>query len=294
MKLKDALFETYIDWKKDLEPGWLDVLSDTELAFDAVDSSLELEAWEPIFPARKGRRILGAPSDASTLSAFEKLTPNAVRVVLIGQDPYPNIAQATGRAFEQGDVKDWVQESHDVTKSMRRILQVVGDFRSGTKDYTTEDVPGWQRLIRDLKEKRLQIENRPELFSKWVNQGVLLLNAGLTISRFEKGGHPHQLKGHIPLWRPVIDSVMRFLAERQAEPVLFVLWGDEAMNVFRDSGIERVAKDADTWQKNVQFVYRRHPAYGKEVKDILFFQNENRFVEINAALTAMGAELINW
>lgn len=293
MKLKQALHETYADWKKDLAPEWLNVLSGTELAFDDVDDSLELEAWEPIFPARKGKRILGAPTDASSFRAFENLTPGAVRVVVLGQDPYPNVAQATGRAFEQGDVNNWVQESHDVTESMRRILQVVGDFRSGTKDYTAEDAPGWGKLIQHLKVKTLKIENRRKLFGKWVDQGVLLLNAGLTITRFKKGGHPHQLKGHIPLWMPVINSVMRFLAQRDSGPVVFVLWGGSALDVFRDAGVEQLAKTNGTWQTTVRFIHRDHPAYA-HTGIVPFFQGVNSFVEINAALAAMGADPINW
>lgn len=294
IKLRQALQETYAGWKDDLTPAWRNALSDVELAFAKVDNSLELELWEPIFPARKGRRILGAPFGAATLSAFAKLTPNSVRAVLIGQDPYPSVAQATGRSFEQGNVDNWVQDSHDVTESMRRILQVTGDFRSGTTDYTQQDTLGWDKLIEDLAAGTIEIENRAALFDKWAGQGVLLLNAGLTITRFKKGGDPHQLNGHIPLWAPVIDGVMRFLAARKTGQVVFLLWGGKAFEVFRDAGVEQAAKDAGTWQTRVRIVRRGHPAFVTPNGGVPFFQGKNAFAEPNEELVSMGANPIDW
>ncbi len=295
MLLKQALQETYASWKNDLSDEWLAALSNIELAFESINQNFELEAWEPIFPARKGKDILGAPHGASTLNAFEQLSPDKVRVVIIGQDPYPNIAQATGRAFEQGDVNNWVQDSHKVTASMRRILQSVGDFRSEKSDYSSQDASGWKKLINDLTAKTLHIENRRDLFDHWTKQGVLMLNTGLTITRFKKGGHPHQLEGHIPLWRPLIDEVMRMLAGRNKQPVLFALWGDKALDIFRNADIEQIAKAADKWRTSVRSVHRDHPAYvKKDSKDVPFFQGENVFGEINSELIAMGETPIAW
>ena len=47
---------------------------------------------------------------------------------------------------------------------------------------------------------------------RWQQRGVLMLNAGLTLTRYEQGGHPHQLRGHIPLWAPIVRATCLRLA----------------------------------------------------------------------------------
>ena len=75
MQLRSALRETLEGWQADVDPLWRDVVRDVDLAFDDVDPALELEPWEPIFPARRGRtfpvrrraRTCCAPSTISRL-----------------------------------------------------------------------------------------------------------------------------------------------------------------------------------------------------------------------------------
>ena len=75
MPLRTALRETLEGWQADIDPHWRDVVGDVDLAFDDVDPALELEPWEPIFPARRGRtspvhrwaRTCCAPSTISRL-----------------------------------------------------------------------------------------------------------------------------------------------------------------------------------------------------------------------------------
>ena len=90
--LREALRETLSGWQTDLAPEWRKVLDGVQLAFDAVDARLELHPWEPIFPSRRHFPLPGAPAGAHLLRAFDSLKPDDVRCVLVGQDPYPNIA----------------------------------------------------------------------------------------------------------------------------------------------------------------------------------------------------------
>ena len=53
VSLRSALGETLDGWKTDLSPAWGQVLAGVEPDIDAVDAALTVEAWEPIFPARK-------------------------------------------------------------------------------------------------------------------------------------------------------------------------------------------------------------------------------------------------
>ena len=78
MRLKDALEETFAGWREDLDSAWRGVLGCVELGFDAVDASLTVEAWEPIFPARRcggGRSRALRPAPMS----FERSTASRRR-----------------------------------------------------------------------------------------------------------------------------------------------------------------------------------------------------------------------
>ena len=70
MQLGAALRDTLEGWQADLHPPWRDVVGDVTLAVGDVDSTLEIEPWEPIFPARRGRRFPGTPAGAHLLRAF--------------------------------------------------------------------------------------------------------------------------------------------------------------------------------------------------------------------------------
>ena len=59
MRLRAALRETLDGWQDDIASPWRDVITDVALGFEQVDATLELEPWEPIFPARRGRTPSG-------------------------------------------------------------------------------------------------------------------------------------------------------------------------------------------------------------------------------------------
>src|SRR5690606_31903502 len=107
LALSHAMEDILAGWRDDLDPDWRAVFATTDLGFEAIDPSLTLDAWEPVFPARKGRVYPGAPKGAHIFRAFEGIRPADVRVVVLGQDPYPCAAFSTGRAFEAGNVASW-------------------------------------------------------------------------------------------------------------------------------------------------------------------------------------------
>lgn len=294
--MRDALFETFQDWKEDLSDPWKKVFEHfehTDLDYDSVDPNLEHFAWEPIFPSRKNNKILGEPRGASTLAAFSGISPNKVKAVLIGQDPYPDISRATGRAFEQGDIDNFQEDSYRVTKSLRSILQVLADYRMSTDRYTQID--GYEQLVNDIENKKIVLETRSKLFQKWVNEGVLLLNAGLTISRFGGKDSAYQHEGHIPFWEPVISRTLQYLSERQNGHIVFILWGTKAQGIFKKSDVEATARKNDYWGTRIMKVVKNHPAYiprGSSIPE--FFMGKNALLEVNEALDTMNTKSIDW
>lgn len=105
--LKDAMYDILAGWREDLSPTWRGVIAETSLGFDDIDLALTLETWEPVFPTRNGQTFPGAPKNAHIFRAFDRVSPDEVTTMVLGQDPYPCPAFATGRAFEAGNVARW-------------------------------------------------------------------------------------------------------------------------------------------------------------------------------------------
>jgi len=119
-------------------------------------------------------------------NAFDKTPFNAVKVVLIGQDPYHGYGQAHGLAFS-------VQEGVTPPPSLRNIFKEI-------KDDLGKPLPKSGNLER------------------WANQGVLLLNAILTVRANSPGSH--QKKG----WEEFTDAAIKALSDGR-EGLVFMLWG---------------------------------------------------------------------
>jgi uracil-DNA glycosylase len=165
--------------KIDLPPCWRKALAPTL-------ASPEFAALAA-FVDEERRAFAVYPAEDDVWNAF-RLTPLArVRVVLLGQDPYPGEGQAHGLCFS-------VLQGQKPPPSLANI------FREAA-----EDVPGFA------------IPAHGDL-SAWARQGVLLLNTILTVRAGEAGSH--RGKG----WEMVTDAVVSTLAARRT-PVVFALWG---------------------------------------------------------------------
>lgn len=119
-------------------------------------------------------------------NAFEHTPFNKVKVVILGQDPYHNIGQAHGLAFS---VNEGIQQPPSLVNIFKEIETDLNIPR-----------PISGNLIR------------------WANQGVLLLNATLTVEAHKAGSH--QKKG----WEIFTDATIRKLSEERTD-LVFLLWG---------------------------------------------------------------------
>lgn len=277
--LQGVMREVLRDWQADLDPAWRRVLADAVPDFAAIDPGLTLEAWEPVFPVRRGKIMLGGPKGGHMLHAFDGIAPDDVRCVVLGQDPYPDPTFSTGRAFEAGNVAEWRELEKMFSVSVRTFLQQIVAARTGDAGYarTTRD---WYRVLADIESGRLAFETAATLADRWVGSGALLLNSSFTITRFQVAGDPHQIRGHLPLWRPVVATVLRHLAGRDA-PVAFIGFGDQAAAALAGAGV----RDGG----HIACILREHPARGDAVLAL-----ENPFVLANRHLVRHGAGPIDW
>jgi len=125
------------------------------------------------------------PPASRIFAAFNETPFDQVKVIILGQDPYHGPNQANGLSFS-------VAEGIRTPPSLQNI------FKEIQSDIGTQ-VPQSGNLER------------------WSQQGVLLLNATLTVQAGKPGSHQH--KG----WEEFTDSVIRVLNEK--EHLVFVLWG---------------------------------------------------------------------
>ena len=144
--------------------------------FQAIISALAIE--------RKIHTI--SPANDMIFNAFNFTTPNNIKVVILGQDPYHGKGQANGLSFS-------VTNGVKTPPSLRNIFK---------------------ELQSDLNHS---ISSNGNLES-WANQGVLLLNATLTVR--EKKAGSHQKLG----WEPFTDSVIKKISDKK-EGIIFLLWG---------------------------------------------------------------------
>ena len=283
LSLAGIMDEWLADWRSDLPVGWRDLFAGFDLPIAAIDPSLTIEASEPIFPSRRHSALPEAPRGAHLFRAFDGLEPGNVRCVLLGQDPYPDVRFSTGRAFEAGAYSCWSGLDRMSSHSMRSLIQCVYAARRGDASYAA-NAAQWPRTLAAISDPANGFANPQRLVQDWVDQGVLLLNASLTISRFSVNGHPHQVRGHIPLWRPFVARIIRHLSGT-GQPVVFGLFGEAAWKAAAEGGL--TVDHANPGCSPV--VATLHPAAGDD-----FLGRPNPFVECNRKLAALHQPPIRW
>ena len=155
--------------------------------------------------AGENRQIM--PAEHRIMRAFET-SMNDIKVLLIGQDPYPTENVAIGLSFAVD-----LETTPALPRSLQNILKEVAN---------------------DLGP---QVKVRGDL-SKWASQGVMLLNRHLTVPVGEAGGHSDLG------WNRFTDKVVAALAERHGEKLVAILWGKQAEEVEPMLGKAQIIKSA--------------------------------------------------
>lgn len=281
MLLKAAMEEFLSDWSTDLNEPWRSLIRHPGPDVDGIAAELELEVWEPIFPVRRGKHLPGMPAGAHCLRAFDGIAPEEVRCVVLGQDPYPEPGFATGRAFEAGNLAGWHELDKMFSKSIRAYMQMILAARTGDLSYA-RSFDDWPKTLAAMEGGAADIEQPSDIADRWVSNGVLLLNASLTLTRFKVDMDPHQSKGHLRLWRPLIVETLRALA-LQGKPLVLLGFGDAAAEALAEAGIDENASG------RLRCVLRDHPAHAEAV-----LSRPNPFILCNRYLEEMGSRPIAW
>ena len=282
MSLKCALRRTMDGWRDDLCQEWHPFVENVEPAYDAVGGTCEIdEQQQPIFPGRRQNLPNGAPPGPHMFRAFDGLPPGAVKVVLIGEDPYGNVRRATGRSFEEGSRSNWLRNDGR-PDSMVRIGQQLASFLTGRNEYSARGT-GIRKMRRDIGNRNLRLAIPRDVFNRWQTEGVLMLNTALTYTDKDED---HK-KYHRMLWEPIVQRICCRLA-RRCQSVVFMCLGKEAEKFLARTGIKVYLIT------NNRLVVRDHPAHGNLYGNGGFLGEKNIFCEANVRLAALGRCPVSW
>ena len=158
---------------------------------DVIEAWRSSSAGQGLISAVCARQAAGAVVyPAAVLRALGQTPRLAVRVTILGQDPYHGPGQADGLAFS-------VPDGTAAPPSLRNILA---------------------ELARDLD---LSVNPRKANLESWARQGVLLLNTCLTVEQGRPAAHAKMG------WEALTDRIVSAVAE-DAVPKVFMLWGNHA------------------------------------------------------------------
>lgn len=164
-----------------IEESWLNELA------DVWDKEYFVKLTQFVRDEYRTKQIF--PPGRQIFAAFDATPFNDVKVVILGQDPYHDVGQANGLCFS-------VNDGIAFPPSLLNIFKEVHDD-------TGAPIPASGNL------------------SRWARQGVLLLNATLTVQAHHAGSH--QNRG----WELFTDEVIAHLASHR-EHLVFILWGSYA------------------------------------------------------------------
>jgi uracil-DNA glycosylase len=182
------------------------------------------------------------PAKEDLFKAFALCSFATCKVVILGQDPYHGEGQANGLCFSVNDGIAFPPSLQNILKEIESDLQIPFPI-SGNLE-------------------------------RWADQGVLLLNATLTVRESEAGSHQNQG------WETFIDAVIQKISDAK-ENVVFLLWGGFAK------------KKGTKINRNKHYVLETGHPSPLSANRGLWFGNKH-FSQTNAYLESLGKTPIKW
>lgn len=245
------------DWRQDLTPLWRELFEGVGPNMDELPDGDVPEVFPPRLALRRAREPEYVPAECHMLRAFDGLTPDRVRVVIIGQDPYPRPDRATGRAFEDGA---WDGNNPATAAvSLRRLLQSAAAHEHPGLGIS-EEQDDWERVCEEIREETIAPPAAPAFFDALAAQGVLCVNAAWTFTDRTKA----EKAAHLRVWKPVMTHLLRRLTWRDGLPVVFLLLGDDARTLFRSA----LGATSDEMQLTEQLAWPQFTAIIPPIKGV--------------------------
>lgn len=166
--------------------SWIQFILQNELEILQLSQDLSLIEEE--------NKIL--PQVTDVFRIFHLLKPKQIKVIIIGQDPYPQPNIADGIAFS-------TYKHNPVPASLKNIFTELKDFENIDVDAKNPDL------------------------TRWVQQGCFLINSAWTVGEGKIGSHSN-------LWKRFVENLIRYILEVAEEKIVIAFFGSEAKTKYKN------------------------------------------------------------
>lgn len=233
------------EMKTDWKKLWLDVYSQIPELFKLLEDKLNSDT--EIYK----KKNLIFPEKKYIFETFKHFDLQETKIVILGQDPYHGFGQAHGLSFS---VMDGVKIPPSLVNIFKELSSEIDDFKAPDSGNLT----------------------------KWLNQGVLLLNTALTVLE----GNPNEYQEY---WGPITDVVIKELSERYSGKLIFMLWGKPAQSKAPDQSKDKKKGVID--QSKHHILRTVHPSPLSAHRG---WFGCNHFTKANFLLEKDGKKKIDW
>jgi len=237
-------------WFEQMHPGWQAALASWREWLAGMDAHLK-----NVFEL--------APKYESVMAAFAQ-DPATIRVVIVGQDPYPTPGMAVGRAFAVSN------ETSKLPASLKNIFTELAEDVANNGSIAAESAnhnsPSWFASA----------DPAPDL-AGWQEQGVFLLNRHLTT--LEGAPEAHSKLG----WDSFTLAAVQALVDRPEVPLVLLLWGSHAQKLATE------LRNID--DSKIRLITGVHPSPLSAYRG---FFGSRPFSAINEQLRELGQAEIDW
>ncbi|KAL9951755.1 hypothetical protein ACROYT_G044479 [Oculina patagonica] len=181
---KTVTLYNFVYTYKCFPPGWEGFFSQENIQQEINHISYQLNKF------KNNKNYLIEPPMPHMFNAFQNIGLENVKVVILGQDPTPQANQATGMAFS---------------------------LKPGVDPRT---VPSVLNMLVELRSEGIDVGLSNGDLTSWRNQGVLLLNAALTVQQGQAGSHQG-------VWQGFTELLIQYIS-KNGPPSAWILWGAEA------------------------------------------------------------------
>lgn len=195
------------------------------------------------------------PKSSNVLN-FLKVPLSKTKVVILGQDPYPQKGVATGRAFEVGTLQSWNNKFSNI--SLKNIIRAI--YFAYNNQYLKYSE------IKNEIGKTFHIKPPSELFIEWEKQGVLLLNTSFTCEIGKSNSHQKY-------WNTFTNLLLKYISKANFD-IIWFLWGNNAKSIVSEINISNKIESMHPMmcynrpERDADFLFGKRNAF-KETMDLI-------------------------